>query len=124
MHTGVLACDQDGRVHVLNKTARGFLGIPAELSSKPMLSDLSSELAEQFQQWREKTTSGGRSIIRSRSGYALLPRFVPVGERREDTGMLVFLEDTAVLKQQAQQAADALEHLRQRINDLASESSP
>jgi len=103
MNTGVLACDQDGRVHVLNKTARGFLGVPAELSTKPMLSDLSSELAEQFRQWREKTTSGGRSIIRSRSGYALLPRFVPVGERREDTGMLVFLEDTAVLKQQAQQ---------------------
>ena len=79
MHSGVLACDQDGRVHMLNKTARGFLGIPAEISDKPMLSDLSAELAEQFRQQRERTTGGGRSIIRSRAGYALLPRFVPVG---------------------------------------------
>lgn len=103
MHSGVLVCDQDGRVHMLNKTARSFLGVTAEISDKPMLADLSSELSEQFQQWREKTTGGGRSIIRSRTGYALLPRFVPVGERRDDSGVLVFLEDTAVLKQQAQQ---------------------
>ncbi|MBM4094847.1 MAG: hypothetical protein FJ276_36370 [Planctomycetes bacterium] len=33
-------------------------------------------------------------------------------------------QELELLKQQAQQAADALEHLRQRINDLASESSP
>jgi two-component system, NtrC family, sensor histidine kinase PilS len=103
MHSGVLACDQDGKVRMLNKTARSFLGIPADASDKPMLSDLSPELAGQFRQWREKSTSAGRSIIRSRSGYALLPRFVPVGERRDDSGVLVFLEDTAVLKQQAQQ---------------------
>jgi two-component system sensor histidine kinase PilS (NtrC family) len=103
MHSGVLACDQDGRVRMLNKTARNFLGTPAETSNNPMLSDLSPELAGQYAQWREKSTNTGRSIIRSRSGYALLPRFVPVGERRDDSGMLVFLEDTAVLKQQAQQ---------------------
>jgi two-component system sensor histidine kinase PilS (NtrC family) len=103
MHSGVLACDQDGRVHMLNKTARSFLGIPADTGNKLPLSDLSSELAEQFRQQQERTSGGGRSIIRSRAGYALLPRFVPVGERQDDTGMLVFLEDTAVLKQQAQQ---------------------
>ena len=103
MHSGVLACDQDGRVRMLNKTARSFLGIPVNTSDNPMLADLSPELGGQFQQWREKSTNAGRSIIRSRSGYALLPRFVPVGERRDDSGMLVFLEDTAVLKQQAQQ---------------------
>jgi len=103
MNSGVLACDGDGKVHMVNKTARGFLGIATELSSKPMLTDLSAELAEQFRRQRERTEGGGRSIIRSRAGYALLPRFVPVGERRDDTGMLIFLEDTAVLKQQAQQ---------------------
>lgn len=103
MHSGVLACDRDGRVHMLNKAARSFLGIPADTSNKLMLSDLSPELAGQFRQWVENATGAGRSIIRSRSGYALLPRFVPVGERRNDSGMLVFLEDTAVLKQQAQQ---------------------
>jgi two-component system sensor histidine kinase PilS (NtrC family) len=103
MHSGVLACDKDGKVHMLNKTARGFLGVPADASDIPMLSDLSSELSVQFRQWQEKTTDAGRSIVRSRSGYALLPRFVRVGERRDDSGMLIFLEDTAILKQQAQQ---------------------
>ena len=103
MHSGVLACDRDGRVHMLNKTARTFLGVTPEIGSKPMLSDLSSDLAEQFQHWQGRAGGGVRSIIHSRGGYALLSRFVPIGERREDTGVLVFLEDTAVLKQQAQQ---------------------
>jgi two-component system sensor histidine kinase PilS (NtrC family) len=103
MHSGVLACDRDGTVHMLNKTAQSFLGAPAETGDKPRLAALSPELAEQFQQWQGKAPGSGRSIIRSRAGYALLPRFVPVGERRDDSGVLVFLEDTAVLKQQAQQ---------------------
>ncbi len=33
-------------------------------------------------------------------------------------------EELEVLKQQAQQAADVLEHIRQRITELASEPSP
>jgi two-component system sensor histidine kinase PilS (NtrC family) len=103
MHSGVLACDQDGRVHMLNKTARSFLGVPADNSDKLMLSDLSPELSEQHRQQQGRTAGSGRNIIHSRAGFALLPRFVPVGERRDDSGMLVFLEDTAVLKQQAQQ---------------------
>jgi two-component system sensor histidine kinase PilS (NtrC family) len=42
-------------------------------------------------------------MLRTRSGYTLLPRFQAIGERREDTGVLIFLEDTAVIKQQAAQ---------------------
>ena len=103
MHSGVLACDQHGQVHMLNKTARTFLGVTPESDNKPMLADLSSDLAEQLQHWQGRASGGVRSIIRSRTGYSLLSRFVPVGERREDTGVLVFLEDTTVLKQQAQQ---------------------
>ena len=103
MHSGVLACDHEGRVHMLNKTARNFLGFASETNNKPLLTELSPELAEQFRFWKEKSPGSGRSIIRSRAGYALLPRFVPVGERRDDSGVLLFLEDTAVLKQQAQQ---------------------
>lgn len=103
MHSGVLACDQSGRVHVLNKTARHFLGVPEEVSDKPMLNELSPELAEQLREQRGHATGGNRSVIRSRAGFALLPRFVPVGNRRDDSGMLIFLEDTAILKQQAQQ---------------------
>ena len=103
MHSGVLACDPDGRIHMLNRTARVFLGVPVDDASKLMLADLSADLAEQLRQWQGRVAGGMRSIIRSRAGYALLARFVPVGGRREDTGVLVFLEDTAALKQQAQQ---------------------
>lgn len=103
MHSGVLACDQDGRIHMLNRTARVFLGVPIDSTTKPLLTDLSTDLAEHLRQWQGRVAGGMRSIIRSRAGYALLSRFVPVGERREDTGVLVFLEDTAALKQQAQQ---------------------
>lgn len=103
MHSGVLVCDQDGTVHMMNKTARGFLGIPPEAADKLQLSEISPELSSQLHHWQGKITAVGRKIIETRAGYALLPRFLPVGERREDTGVLVFLEDTAVLKQQAAQ---------------------
>ncbi len=102
MTAGVLACDPSGTVHMMNKTARTFLGV-APNDNPSRLADLSPELDGQYRYWQGKITGGGRKIIPTRAGYALLPRFIPIGDRREDTGVLVYLEDTAVLKQQAAQ---------------------
>ncbi|OGI39576.1 MAG: hypothetical protein A2V91_03605, partial [Candidatus Muproteobacteria bacterium RBG_16_64_10] len=44
----------------------------------------------------------GRSVFTTRTGYTVLPRFVALGEDKA-AGALIFLEDMAVLKQQAQQ---------------------
>lgn len=103
MQSGVLACDPDGRVRMMNKMARTFLGVKNDPGKNTSLADLSPELANQFGHWQGRITGSGRRMIDSAAGYTLLARFVPTGERREDTGVLVFLEDTSVLKQQAAQ---------------------
>jgi two-component system sensor histidine kinase PilS (NtrC family) len=102
MHSGVLVCDPEGQVHMMNKMARTFLGIAPDNGRAYTLSDVSPELAAQFRDWREKA-SGTRSMIKSQSGYSLLPRFLPIGERRDDNGILVYLEDASVIRQQAAQ---------------------
>ncbi len=103
MQSGVLACDQNGRVRMMNKMARTFLGVKDNPGKNATLADLSPELASQFGRWQGRITGSGRRMIDSAAGYTLLARFLPIGERREDTGVLVFLEDTSVLKQQAAQ---------------------
>jgi len=102
---GVLVCDGDGNIRLLNKTARTFLGVANE-DTPATLAELSAELNQLFRAWQGKRATGnggGRSMLRSRSGYTLLPRFQAIGERRDDTGVLIFLEDTAIIKQQAAQ---------------------
>jgi two-component system sensor histidine kinase PilS (NtrC family) len=103
MHSGVIACDRDGTVYMLNKTARGFLGLPPETNEPRQLAQLSSGLNNQLHQWQGKTTGSGHRLVETPAGYTLMPRFIPVGNRRDDTGILIFLEDMALLKQQAAQ---------------------
>lgn len=103
MHSGVIVCDGDGRVHMMNKTAQNFLGVEFPGAGRLKLADLSADLAQQLRQWQGSANPGGRAMIRSRAGYNLLPRFQRIGERQEDSGFLVFLEDASILKQQAQQ---------------------
>ncbi|MHB8347826.1 MAG: sensor histidine kinase [Acidiferrobacterales bacterium] len=103
MHSGVLVCDAGGRVHLLNKSARDFLGLREPLNNKPLLTDISASLATQMSDWMGKSVANrGRQLVTTRGGYTLLPRFLSIGDSR-NSGVLVFLEDTAILKQQAQQ---------------------
>ncbi len=101
---GVVVCDGDGKLRLMNKAARTFLSVPETGEAPATLNELSAELSQQMRAWQGKRSAGsGRNMFRSRSGYTLLPRFQAIGERREDTGVLIFLEDTAVIKQQAAQ---------------------
>ena len=101
MHSGVIVCDAAGNVRLMNKMARSFLGHSPEDESTS-LGDLSPELAQQLRQWQTRS-GGSRGSLHTRGGYTLLPRFQTIGERREDQGVLIFLEDTAIIKQQAAQ---------------------
>lgn len=103
MQSGVLACDHAGVIRFMNQAAQRFLGIRSVLPKNASLSDASPDLAIQLFQWLGN--SQGQRIWRpftSRANYALLPRFVSLGTSR-DAGTLIFLEDMAALKQQAQQ---------------------
>jgi two-component system sensor histidine kinase PilS (NtrC family) len=102
MHSGVLVCDRDGRIRMMNQTATSFLGLPGD-SMKTALASASAELANQLAQSIANPTRRTRSPVKTGRGYTVIPRFIVLGEPPNHTGTLIFLEDAAVLRQQAQQ---------------------
>ena len=100
LQSGVLVIAPTGHIRLANKTAQTYLGLAAH-TGQPLLQTVAPPLYEQWLAQRGGA-SGGRRLFVSASGYALLPRFKSLG-RDEAAATLVFLEDTAVLKQQAQQ---------------------
>jgi two-component system sensor histidine kinase PilS (NtrC family) len=104
MQIGVLVCDADGHVRLGNQAAQKFLGQALASGKLSPLTAVSPDLAIQLFRWLGEGQSGGRgrSVFTTRAGYTVLPRFVALGEDKA-AGALIFLEDMAVLKQQAQQ---------------------
>lgn len=103
MQSGVVICDAQGNIHLMNQSARKFLGMQGGVENKPPLNEVSSELAIQLFQWLgNSAASRGRKVFTSRVGYSLLPRFVSLGDDKNSV-KLIFLEDMSILKQQAQQ---------------------
>lgn len=103
MQAGVLACGANGEIRFINQTAQKFLGVRAAEGKIVSLSDIAPDLAIQLFQWLgHNPTQRTRKTFTSHANYALLPRFAPLGDDRE-AGILIFLDDMAVLKQQAQQ---------------------
>ena len=103
MQSGVLVCDNDGGVRLINHAGQRFLGVGPVSGKRQSLSDLSPDLAIQLFQWSTNTTAQqSRKLVATKAGYALLPRFAAIGEDRRE-GSLIFLEDMSILKRQAQQ---------------------
>jgi two-component system, NtrC family, sensor histidine kinase PilS len=103
MQSGVLACDHTGQILFMNQAAQRFLGARMMPGAAMSLNDVSSDLAIQLFQWLGDTPSQRvRRPFSTRAHYTLLPRFVSLGTTKE-AGTLIFLEDMASLKQQAQQ---------------------
>lgn len=104
LHSGVVVCSTGGQIHMMNKAASAFLGAPTGKGVNLTLAQCSPELASQLRLWVKSGAAGSAPIaIRSRTGYSLMARMLPIGDRNGDNGVLLFLEDTAALKQQAQQ---------------------
>jgi two-component system sensor histidine kinase PilS (NtrC family) len=114
MQSGVLVCDSAGQIRQFNQAAQRYLGIQAGTAGTTVslaMSDIAPDLGIQLAQWFSNGPEKGRKMFRSRSGYLLLPRFVTVGNifsavgagGSQLNGALVFLDDMAILKQQAQQ---------------------
>lgn len=103
MQSGVIVCDRKGIVRAVNPPTRRFFGFTDQRIEGALLATVSPELATQLTQWNANPANHARQLVRTRMGYALLPRFMTIGDRREDQGYLLFLEDTAALRQQAQQ---------------------
>ena len=103
MQSGVVICDAEGKIRLINQAAQKYLGIHDEAEKKSPLNEISPDLAIQLFQWLANNAANrARKVFTSRVGYALLPRFVSLGNDNNAV-KLIFLEDMAILKQQAQQ---------------------
>jgi two-component system sensor histidine kinase PilS (NtrC family) len=104
MQIGVLVCDAGGNIRLSNQAAQKFLNLGAPSPTRPQaLTAVSPDLAIQLFRWLgDEQGVRSRSAFTTRNGYRILPRFTALGEDK-DAGALIFLEDLAVLKQQAQQ---------------------
>jgi two-component system sensor histidine kinase PilS (NtrC family) len=103
MQSGVVICDPQGNMRLINQSAQKYLGIHNEAEKKSPLNEISPELAIQLFQWLgNSAVSRGRKVFTSRVGYSLLPRFISLGDDNAAV-KLIFLEDMSILKQQAQQ---------------------
>ena len=101
MRSGILVVDKDNRVRLLNQSAWYLLGMPGNSQLRP-LGAIAPELAEQLASWRRDPSAPPRPFRLSATASDALPRFAPLGT---DTGAgtVIFLDDSAVVTQQAQQ---------------------
>ncbi len=100
MQTGILVVDNDNDMRLINESAWHMLGMPS--TSRPAnLSILVPELVEQVNHWR-KDSNFTPQIIRPTPLHAnVMPRFARITQDNK-SGILIFLEDTSVMAQQAQ----------------------
>lgn len=99
MQTGVAVIDNNARLWQINESARQLLNISPPKQKTP-LSDICPELAFQQRLWQEDPTSPNHRFKPANSDTELLPNFAELGK---DGDTLIFLEDTATMRQQAQQ---------------------
>jgi len=101
MQTGILVVDDENDVRLINESAWHILGMPST-NEPPNLSVIVPELATQLNGWRKDSTLTPQ-IIRPTPLHAnVMPRFAKIAPD-DNSGILIFLEDTSVMAQQAQQ---------------------
>ncbi|WP_168204313.1 sensor histidine kinase [Aliikangiella coralliicola] len=99
MSTGVLVVDNQNSVCLINRSAWIHLGMPESTKSR-RLEQVSTPLARQLNLWRRKQSYRSKPFKNTATGPSLLPNFSPIGENKDN--VIIFLEDTTVLNQQAQ----------------------
>jgi len=100
MQTGIIVVDKDFAVRLMNESAHQLLGVPLE-QSVHSLDQLPEPLSRQLTNWRFNAAEG-QPFHGAAMSTEVLPRFAHLGQS-QNSGALVFLEDTAATIQQAQQ---------------------
>ena len=102
MQSGILVIDAKGRIRLSNNSAWVMLDI-ASLKENASIESVSPQLSEQLKAWQKNRTTGQPRVFKpSATSTDILPRFMSLGAD-ELAGTLIFLEDTSVMAQQAQQ---------------------
>ena len=101
LQAGIVVTDHRHNIRLMNETARKLLVIDSDWENRP-LADMSAALYRMLIQWRESPGREATVMVSEGSGASLLPQFTSLGTA-DGIGALIFLEDTAILQQQAQQ---------------------
>lgn len=99
MSTGVIVIDSTQNIQLINRAAWVHLGMPESTQSKK-LELIATPLARQLKLWKQKKFYRSKPFKNTATGPNLLPKFSPIGDSKENA--IIFLDDTSVLNQQAQ----------------------
>jgi two-component system sensor histidine kinase PilS (NtrC family) len=101
MQAGILAIDPGGVVRLANKSAQRLLGLSQRPSGRS-IEESSHALAERLSDWHSESGHSSYLIQPARGQLQLQVSFAALGTAARE-GVLVFLEDTAVMNQRAQE---------------------
>ncbi len=101
MQTGILVVDAQFQIRLLNESAWHMLGMPAT-GGNPTLRHIAPELHEQLRRWIDDSGAPTRAVHITPAHVDIMPRFSRIGTDLR-SGVLIYLEDTSALAQQAQQ---------------------
>ena len=104
MRTGILVVDGDNDVRMGNQSAYSLLGMgqPSE-DATPQQPDLPEALSEHMEAWRKNTNYRARPFQVSGETPEIRTNFSAVRANEPDGDVIVFIEDTVEIQQQAQQ---------------------
>jgi len=102
LQAGIIVTDSRHHIRLLNETARKLLGLPADCENRP-LADISPPLHKKLMEWRQAPERNVSLLKSAATGASILPQFTLLGTA-DGIGALIFLEDTAVMAKEAQQA--------------------
>ena len=100
MRTGILVVSHDDQVRMLNQSARSLLG---SARYGDAIEKLPEPLAERLVEWRNDNTLRSRPFQAGPNTPEIRANFSAVTTGRSDGEIIIFLEDTTEIQQQAQQ---------------------
>lgn len=101
MQTGILVIDRNSTIHLINESARHLLGLQPT-SPVTRLDEASQRLAEHVEKWWQQPNYRAPILRANEPAPEIQPRFAQLG-LDDNSGTLIFIEDTAAMSQQAQQ---------------------
>jgi two-component system sensor histidine kinase PilS (NtrC family) len=101
LRTGIAVIDPDDRVQLMNGAAGQFLGVRVRLRGRPV-AEVSPRLAELLSSYRDAPWERPISFTAADGETVVAPRFTELGPR-DRPGVLVFLEDSSLVGQRAQE---------------------
>ncbi len=98
--SGIVVTQPDGQIKLMNEVAWHLLGYPQQFDAHN-LEQLSQALYKNYSAWRRHPELPSEDLTITPGGQTVTPRFSPLGDPKTEP-VLILLEDSSRLKQQAQ----------------------